>query len=82
MSTKSVPQCKLGKNGPMVPVLGFGLMGMSYQAYGSIPGDEERFKLLDRAYEQGNTFWDSSEWVSPGYTVQIYACRAILICLI
>jgi aryl-alcohol dehydrogenase-like predicted oxidoreductase len=50
----------LGKNGPNVPALGFGLMGLS-QSYGTIPSDEERFAILDRALEIGSTFWDSSE---------------------
>lgn len=50
----------LGKDGPQVPALGFGLMGLSafYGAYGS---DEERFQVLDRAYELGETFWDSAD---------------------
>jgi aryl-alcohol dehydrogenase-like predicted oxidoreductase len=51
----------LGKDGPQVPALGFGLMSMSYAPYGSIPSDEERFALLDRAVELGATFWDTSE---------------------
>ncbi|KAF2498732.1 Aldo/keto reductase [Lophium mytilinum] len=58
MPVKLVP---LGKNGPSVPQLGFGLMGMSYDSYGSIPSDEERFAILDRAYELGARFWDSSD---------------------
>lgn len=61
MPTKPVPHQPLGKNGPSVPVLGFGLMGLSYDTYGSVPPDEERFALLDRACELGATFWDSSE---------------------
>jgi aryl-alcohol dehydrogenase-like predicted oxidoreductase len=50
----------LGKDGPQVPALGFGLMGLSafYGAHGS---DEERFQVLDRAYELGETFWDSAD---------------------
>lgn len=52
---------RLGKNGPLVPSLGFGLMGMSSTHYGAYPGDEERFALLDRAIEIGATFWDTSE---------------------
>lgn len=60
MSTKTILHA-LGKNGPKVPALGFGLMGMSYQTYGTIPSDKERFALLDRAFELGSTFWDSAE---------------------
>ena len=60
MPAQSVPLRKLGKNGPSVPALGFGLMGMS-MAYGTIPSDEERFAILDRALDLGATFWDSSE---------------------
>lgn len=52
---------QLGKNGPVVPALGLGLMGMSFWVYGSIPSDEERFKVLDRAVELGETFWDTSD---------------------
>ena len=61
MSAKSVPRYPLGKDGPKVPALGFGLMGMSHHVYGSNPSDEERFALLDRAVELGATFWDSAE---------------------
>lgn len=60
MPVQSVPLRKLGKNGPGVPALGFGLMGMSV-AYGATPSDEERFAILDRALDLGATFWDSSE---------------------
>ena len=60
MPAQSVPLRKLGKNGPSVPALGFGLMGMS-MAYGAIPSDEERFAILDRALDLGATFWDSAE---------------------
>lgn len=59
MST--VPLTNLGKNGPSVPILGFGLMGLSYDTYGTVPSDEERFAILDRAHALGSTFWDSSE---------------------
>ena len=54
---------RLGKEGPNVPAMGLGLMSLA-GAYGTPPSDEERFKLLDRAVELGETFWDTSECVS------------------
>lgn len=51
---------QLGKNGPQVSALGFGAMGLSI-GYGATESDEERFKVLDRAYELGQTFWDSAD---------------------
>lgn len=61
MPAKSAPLHKLGKFGPSVPALGFGLMGMSLPSYGTTSDDEERFAILDRALELGETFWDSAE---------------------
>ena len=56
----SFPLRKLGKSGPEVPAMGFGLMGLSI-AYGAPGSDEERLKILDRAYELGERFWDSAD---------------------
>jgi aryl-alcohol dehydrogenase-like predicted oxidoreductase len=64
MPNKTVPLVELGKGGPKVSHLGYGLMGLSYETYGTVPSDEERFKILDRAHELGLTFWDSAEYVS------------------
>lgn len=61
----SVPFRSLGKDGPRVPAMGFGLMSLSYHTYGAIPTDEERFAVLDRAFEIGATFWDTAEYVKP-----------------
>ncbi|CAF9923888.1 MAG: hypothetical protein GOMPHAMPRED_003477 [Gomphillus americanus] len=60
MAPPSLPTRQLGKNGPQVVALGFGAMGLS-AFYGSVESDEERFKVLDRAYEIGATNWDSSD---------------------
>ncbi|RDW91536.1 hypothetical protein BP5796_02701 [Coleophoma crateriformis] len=51
---------KLGKEGPEVCALGFGLMGLSV-FYGTPGSDEERFKVLDRAFELGEKFWDTAD---------------------
>ncbi|KAI4204284.1 MAG: hypothetical protein LQ350_001264 [Teloschistes chrysophthalmus] len=56
----TIAKHQLGKGGPQVPCLGFGLMGLS-MAYGAIESTEERLKVLDRAYELGEKFWDSAD---------------------
>ena len=60
MAPATIPTRPLGRNGPPVAALGFGAMGLS-AFYGSTESDEERFKVLDRAYELGGTNWDSSD---------------------
>lgn len=57
MSTPTLTR-QIGLQGPVVPGIGLGLMGLS-TFYGNIDSDEERFKVLDRAIEIGQTFWDS-----------------------
>lgn len=58
MSPRNIPTRPLGRNGPLVPRLGLGLMGAS-MLYGTPPSDESRLRLLDKAYEMGVRFWDS-----------------------
>jgi len=55
-----LPTRKLGAHGPQVPALGFGLMGLS-AFYGAPEPDSTRLSVLDRAYELGETFWDSAD---------------------
>ena len=56
----TMPTRQLGKNGPQVSAIGFGVMGLS--PYGTEPGsDEERFKILDRAIKLGCTYFDSAD---------------------
>jgi len=60
MATKPVLLHKLGKDGPSIPPMGFGLMTIA-GAHGGRPSDEEQFSILDRALELGDTFWDTAE---------------------
>ncbi|KAJ4257405.1 hypothetical protein NW762_008526 [Fusarium torreyae] len=55
-----LPLRQLTKNGPKIPSIGFGLMGISV-GYGAPESDEERFKVLDRAWELGCTNWDTAD---------------------
>lgn len=54
----SIPTKALGKNGPQVQRVGFGLMGLSAY-YGPPKPDGERLALLDKAYETGQRNWDT-----------------------
>lgn len=60
ISIMSLPTAPLGRDGPQVTRLGFGLMGLS-AFYGQPKPDSERLALLDRAHELGERFWDSSD---------------------
>lgn len=56
-----IPYQPLGKDGPLVPALGFGAMGLSAFYSDKLP-DPERLKVLDRAYELGARHWDTSNF--------------------
>jgi len=55
-----LPTAQLGKNGPHVTRLGYGLMGLS-AFYGNKKPDSERMALLDKLYKDGELFWDSAD---------------------
>ncbi|KAI1773990.1 Aldo/keto reductase [Hypoxylon cercidicola] len=57
----SIPSRPLGKNGPLVPRIGYGAMGISL-GYGKLLPDEQRLGVLDHAHEIGETFWDTSDF--------------------
>ncbi|KAM0219474.1 hypothetical protein ACHAQI_000857 [Fusarium lateritium] len=55
-----LPLRQLGKNGPKIPAIGFGMMGLSI-AYGAPQSNKERLEVLDRAWELGCTNWDTAD---------------------
>lgn len=55
---------KLGRNGPEVPAIGLGCMGMSY-GYGATADRKEMTALIRSAVEQGVTFFDTAEIYGP-----------------
>jgi predicted aldo/keto reductase-like oxidoreductase len=61
----SIPLRKLGVNGPEVPALGYGMMGLSQPVYGTVSSEQAKLAMLDRAYELGARHWDSSEYTFP-----------------
>ncbi|OCT53906.1 Aldo-keto reductase yakc [NADP(+)] [Cladophialophora carrionii] len=81
-----LPTRKLGKNGPEVTALGFGLMGLS-AFYGTPKPDEERYAFLDHVYNSGERFWDTADmygdnedligrWFkkNPGRREEVFIC--------
>ncbi|KAK0447806.1 NADP-dependent oxidoreductase domain-containing protein [Desarmillaria tabescens] len=54
----SLPARKIGD--ALVNPIGFGTMVLA-AAYGVVGSDEERFKVLDAAYNSGCTHWDSAD---------------------
>jgi len=56
----SIPSKPLGQNGPLVPIIGFGAMGIS-AFYGKPDEDFKRLQVLDRAYELGSRHWDTAD---------------------
>ncbi|KAI0534366.1 NADP-dependent oxidoreductase domain-containing protein [Xylaria digitata] len=51
---------QLGRDGPYIPAIGFGMMGMSL-GYGPAATEEERMQLLNKAWELGCTNWDTAD---------------------
>ncbi|KAJ7577610.1 NADP-dependent oxidoreductase domain-containing protein [Mycena floridula] len=56
----SIPTQCLGQNGPLVPRMCFGAMGLS-ASYSGVPTHEEGYKVLDHALNIGFSFWDTSD---------------------
>jgi len=55
---------KLGNGGLEVTAIGLGCMGMSF-AYDPLPDRNEMIKLIQSAYDMGETFFDTAEVYGP-----------------
>ena len=55
-----LPTRQLGKDGPQVTALGYGMMGLSAY-YAPAAPDEERLQFLDYVYNSGIVNWDTSD---------------------
>jgi len=60
MESKKIHNIPLGKNGPLVPRIGLGCMGMS-AFYGTPPPEAELQKLLNRSIDLGCTLLDTAD---------------------
>ncbi len=60
----------LGPNGPTLPAIGLGCMGMS-DFYGGGRDDTSSLRTLDRAVELGVTFWDTADMYGPHTNEQL-----------
>lgn len=60
MDTKATKRFPLGKDGPLIPRIGLGCMGMSAY-YGCRPSEEESLKLLNRALDLGCSYLDTAD---------------------
>ena len=61
MASPSSTLRPLGKNGPLVPRIGFGAMGLGTSRTAVPLPDDQRLAVLDYAHEVGCTFWDTSD---------------------
>lgn len=62
-----LPTRQLGKNGPFIPRLGLGCMGLSIWYGDTVASDEDRLNFLDGAHERGETFWVTSDRCTPPF---------------
>ena len=66
-----IPQLSLGTDGPQIPQLGLGCMGMS-EFYGETD-DAQSLAVLDRAYELGVRMFDTADMYGNGHNEALLA---------
>ncbi|KAJ7551027.1 hypothetical protein O6H91_07G130600 [Diphasiastrum complanatum] len=70
-----LPRRKLGSQGLEVSVLGLGCMGLSF-AYGQPTSDEDGIALLQHAFQNGVTFYDTADMYGP-FTNEVLVGKAL-----
>ncbi|MAM37771.1 MAG: hypothetical protein CL949_04570, partial [Erythrobacter sp.] len=70
-ATPVIPQLSLGTDGPQIPELGLGCMGMS-EFYGETD-DAQSLAVLDRAYELGVRMFDTADMYGNGHNEALLA---------
>lgn len=64
----ALPTKQLSHNGPSVPAMGLGLMGLSaFYNDTAEKSDETHFKILDAAHAAGQVLWDSADVYGERY---------------
>lgn len=74
----ALPQKQLGHNGPQVPAMGLGLMGLSaFYNDNANQSDEEHFKILDAAHTAGQVLWDSADVYGNRFSLSMQSCSQL-----
>lgn len=73
----ALPSKLLGLNGPRVPAIGLGLMGLSAFYKDSDQSDEASFEVLNAAHAAGQVLWDTADVYGDRFDPFIQRCSRL-----